>query len=305
MENERCIWLLSLSLFMSIQACLFTAIKEGIKLELDKSLMKVPYHQNIITSGRWIRVLINWVIILAHPYPFLVGKTTTMYNGIHEVEMVYHINDFLHMVSMIRIVKMGLKFINLTTWKSNSSRRVCQMYGCEADTMFGVKAMMKNYPISFLFSGLLAGILYFAILVKYCESPMNKATTYDSKFDLHELVNCIWLVMCTVTTVGYGDLFPRTILGRAVIFVCAIYGVVVSSVMVVAIQNTFTFSNLEEKAFTCINKLKARNQLYKEATYMVSMFLRFNRRPPTSEKLLKKVVRDLRSISHNFMKNVR
>jgi hypothetical protein len=41
-----------------------------------------------------------------------------------------------------------------------------------------------------------------------------------------------------MTTVGYGDYFPKTILGRCTIFVTSIWGVFIVSLMVVALTNT-------------------------------------------------------------------
>ena len=107
--------------------------------------------------------------------------------------------------------------------------------------MFGIKAMMKSYPIRFLIINLIAGTLFFGLTLKYCESPVNRVL-YDRNLDLFKLDNSFWLVVVTMTTgipyltiVGYGDVFPRTIFGRITIFFCAIFGVVVVSVMVVAI----------------------------------------------------------------------
>lgn len=224
----------------------------------------------------------------------------------------YNVNDFLQWFAMIRIVKAGIRLINLTMWKSNSAERICLMYGCEADTMFGVKSLMKHRPISFLFGNLLAGALFFGILLRYCEAQVNKVV-FDSHIDFSRLDNCLWLVLVTMTTgklywllVGYGDIYPKTIFGRITMFICAIYGVVVVSVMVVAIQNTLEFSVLESKAFTCINKLNSRKELLSDASSMISTFIKVSRKMNNaSESEQNKAYQTFRNISHEFMKKVR
>ena len=303
-DEDRSVALLVLALVLSFIACFFTFAREKIQLNLDKKRFKVPPFETFYSSGRIWWIMLDCIIILIHPYPFIVGTGGHLYNSILDRYIFYHYNDFLQMLAMIRLVKTGIKIINLTEWRSNSAQRICMMYGCEADTMFGVKAMMKEHPISFLISNLFAGAIIFAILLKYCESPIQNVVS-NSLNDLSKLDNCLWLVVVTMTTVGYGDTYPQTIFGRLTIFVCAIYGVVVVSVMVVAIQNTLEFSVLEEKAFTCINKLSARKELFKDASQMVGKILIFTRRPPKTQKTLQKSMQKLRELSSSFMKNVR
>lgn len=89
-------------------------------------------------------------------------------------------------------------------------------------------------------------------------------------------------------------------------FICAIYGVVVVSVMVVAIQNTLEFSVLESKAFTCINKLNSRKELLSDASSMISTFIKVSRKMNNaSESEQNKAYQTFRNISHEFMKKVR
>lgn len=184
---------------LSAVTCVFVIIKENIQLNLDKKRSKVPHFDTLFSSERLQNILIECFVILVHPYPFIVGKGVYVYNTQIQSDVYYSINDFLQWFAMIRILKAGIRLINLTLWKSSSAQRICFMYGCEADTMFGVKSIMKRHPISFLFGNLLAGAFYFSILLKYCEAPVNKVT-YDPLKDLKKLDNCLWLVLVTMTT---------------------------------------------------------------------------------------------------------
>lgn len=104
---------------------------------------------------------------------------------------------------------------------------------------------------------------------------------------------------------GYGDSYPRTIFGRVTMFICAIYGVVVVSVMVVGIQNTLEFTVLEAKAFTCINKLNSRKHLLNDASSMISKFIRFTKAHYTTEAVQRENYKSFREVAHQFMQNVR
>lgn len=196
---HRSVVLLTFGMVLSGITCVFVIIKENIQLNLDKKRFKVPHFDTLLSSDRLQSILLECFVILVHPYPFVIGKGVYVYNTQIQSDVYYSVNDFLQWFAMIRILKAGIRLINLTLWKSSSAQRICFMYGCEANTMFGVKSMMKQHPISFLFGNLLAGALYFSILLKYCEAPVNKVT-YDPLKDLQKLDNCLWLVLVTMTT---------------------------------------------------------------------------------------------------------
>lgn len=74
----------------------------------------------------------------------------------------------------------------------------------------------------------------------------------------HNFINACWSVILTMTTVGFGDYFPRTTIGRIVIFFCAMFGVVVVSMIVVTVMNMLEMSGAESKAFTVSKKMSLR-----------------------------------------------
>lgn len=43
----------------------------------------------------------------------------------------------------------------------------------------------------------------------------------------------------TMTTVGYGDMFPNTACGRIVCIILVVWGIFIVSIMVVVLTNTF------------------------------------------------------------------
>lgn len=75
--------------------------------------------------------------------------------------------------------------------------------------------------------------------------------------------------------------------------------------MVVAIQNTLMFTLLEEKAYTCINKLSSRKKLLTAAAKMISRLLILNRRPPETEKTALNEFQRFKELSLDFIKNTR
>ena len=70
-----------------------------------------------------------------------------------------------------------------------------------------------------------------------------------------------WLTILNMTTIGYGEAYPTTHLGRFTVIVSCIVGVFLLSELVVAVSNLIEFNDDQEKAYTGI-----RNEMYKDKT---------------------------------------
>jgi len=57
----------------------------------------------------------------------------------------------------------------------------------------------------------------------------------------------------------YGDIYPRTDIGKILSFIASIIGMIIVSLIVVTVTNTLQMTNVEGKAFTVIKKLNIKN----------------------------------------------
>jgi potassium intermediate/small conductance calcium-activated channel subfamily N protein 2 len=71
--------------------------------------------------------------------------------------------------------------------------------------------------------------------------------------------------LITLTTVGYGDFFPKTSMGRLVGVIICIWGVFIVSFFVVNLNIMIAFNNNEEKAYVMHLKLHYKQELKKKA----------------------------------------
>ena len=55
-----------------------------------------------------------------------------------------------------------------------------------------------------------------------------------------------------MTTVGYGDFFPKTTMGRVVGIIICFWGVVVVSIFVVTLTNMLAFEPSEDKTYSLL-----------------------------------------------------
>ena len=69
------------------------------------------------------------------------------------------------------------------------------------------------------------------------------------------MVNCMWNVIITLSSVGYGELYPKTFFGRIVgIYIC-FWGIFIVSFFVVTVNSVLEFSDSEEKSYNLLMRL--------------------------------------------------
>jgi len=66
----------------------------------------------------------------------------------------------------------------------------------------------------------------------------------ENTMDFSKIENCLWLVIITMTTVGYGDYYAKTLFGRIWTILCAIWGIFVVSCLVVVLTNMLQCINI-------------------------------------------------------------
>jgi nucleoside recognition membrane protein YjiH len=79
-----------------------------------------------------------------------------------------------------------------------------------------------------------------------------------------------------MTTIGYGDFFPKTTPGRILTFVLAVWGVVIVSLMVVALSTFVDPTNRQKKSFHMIKQLNLADTVReKSGNLVVSLYKSF------------------------------
>lgn len=124
-----------------------------------------------------------------------------------------------------------------------------------------IRESIKELVLLFLTILMLA--MFFANIIFFAE--MSESTTFPSSFE------GIWWSVITMTTVGYGDHYPKSVLGKCVGACCAVCGVIIIAMPIAIIATNFnTFytrmqdiRNFENRVKINHEKLSKRNNSIK------------------------------------------
>ncbi|EGR29357.1 small-conductance calcium-activated potassium channel protein, putative [Ichthyophthirius multifiliis] len=118
-------------------------------------------------------------------------------------------------------------------------------------------------PYQLISAAMGISIFYFSFTIMICEAPLSRADENGeiTPINYYNYSNCIWNIIVTMTTVGYGDLFPRTPLGRFFIVIVCIWGVFIVSMMVLTLTVTLDTSSMENKSIVVLQRLKLRKEI--------------------------------------------
>lgn len=189
-------------------------------------------------------------------------------------EYIMPIDYYISVIMFGRLYIILRLYKNLSMWTNGRAERICNMNGFEPDGSYALKASLTANPMPYLTAILFGALGVFGLIVRNLEKTyLYSGRTYQFDFP----VNAIWLQVLTTTTVGYGEIFPVTNLGRFFTIQSAIVGIFVCSLLIVAQSdagalNTEQTNTYEEICGTSQIKKKLKN----DAITFIQMWMRYS-----------------------------
>lgn len=176
------------------------------------------------------------------------------------------------------MVPVYIYIIELTNWTDPKAQRCCAIFGVEANFLFGLKAMMIQDPIMVVLYSFMFSLIQLSISLQIFEREVDE--------NFRNITLAMWNVIITLTTVGYGDYYPKTNFGRFIGIITAFWGVFFVSLFVVALTNTLDLEESEQRAFILLRRLFTRKILRDNACKMIQSryLIRTEERKPEADR---------------------
>jgi len=119
-------------------------------------------------------------------------------------------------------------------------------------------------------------------------------------------VNALWLVFVASTTVGYGDMYPVTHIGRVVTVIASLSGVSIASFMTAACSNAIGWSEGQERALLMLRRRRAQIDITSKAQVLIAAYYRrrkFGDAYSSKFRQARREFRQLKEVCHEDLDN--
>jgi hypothetical protein len=158
---------------------------------------------------------------------------------------------------------------------------------------------MKDSSYIVLFSNLMMSMFYFGYLIRIFDQDLSEVSGQN----FNGISNPVWLSIVTMTTVGYGDFYPKSNPSRIVGILCSFYGVYLVSLFVIALDNLLYFDQSEERSYELISRLEDKEVLKLEAINVITSAYRHKKAKgnhPDNKRMILSKLKVFRKYLMNF-----
>ena len=193
----------------------------------NRELVTTEFVVNSVYTVVWISRALTCPNLqsLIPRFPFWVNMISLSSGWIVYFSSYYATGDFINEALYIRI---AVVLRCLRTWRFVRVFQVMRGWEIVALTLQG-----SIWELGILMVFFIAGMFIFSTLIYFAEYSSS-----ESYF--HNIPIGFWWAIVTMTTVGYGDIYPTTPLGYVIGAVCAIMGIFAASLSIPIISSNFS-----------------------------------------------------------------
>ena len=268
-----------INILFCIISIIVVLIKYNIKIKiliLDGLLSK---YDSFFSSGLVCKFLIDLVINSIFFFP---GVNETIYGTSMNIVYVYGINNIFLVTNLFKIYNCIKVVLHFSRFHLKISQTICKSHNVQTGLFFVIKSELNRNPIIFLTFLLIILIFVFSIISRGFENlaidKIKGLNGVKGINDLQNYVNNFWLILTTVTKIGFGDEYPRTELGRLFIFLIFLIGMLSLGYCTASLSGYIEFIPVEKRAYLKLKKIfDPENNEHKAANLIKTiLFMRKN-----------------------------
>ena len=251
-------------LSLTLISILFISASRYLSFYREKKILEdnpTPFYK----SKYCLILFIEVIFLLLLPYPSL--NKILIINQLDRI-MILPLSSFLSSILTFRSLYFLQLFNSFSIYNSLLSEKILDKFYLSPNLIFTIKAYQKSNPFIYLTLLFTISCITFSLSIRIYEMHYWETITLIQQ-DWTSIYNSIWCIFVSMTTVGYGDFYPKTHFGRIIIIFSCVIGIYFISMMMIFLTQKSILSESEMKSYKLITRIKIRNQLKDIHSYLI------------------------------------
>ncbi|CAF3405258.1 unnamed protein product [Rotaria socialis] len=224
-----------------------------------------------ITISTIAIILFEALVCAIHPFPYKNKGLSifTLFNKSAWIQMFLTLPMFARLYLVARSVTLHSPLVNAA-----SSRTIGYLNRVPITISFILRALLQTYPAGSWTCVMVITLLIATWALRACEAAMwlpKISVSPQPNDSTSTFSSAVWLTIVTFTTVGYGDVTPRTYCGQGVSTITAFFGVFASAVLIAVFTNKIALNRSEQSVLDFVNQIN-RARAYREKTVRIIQY---------------------------------
>jgi len=245
--------------FITSGTTLIVIILIMVHYEIKKNYLifkhEISFNSSYFSKNLIIPMIIEILLILIHTPPFFNDVKIYLYTtGSNSERVPIYLDLFISVFILTRVYLLFKFYANYSKWGGVFASRVCNECNAKGGFIFTYKAGLKEYPFFSVVLLMILTVLIFGYGLRNSEISFIKNIPEKYFQDWTKITNGFWFMTTNILLIGYGDFYPTTQLGRIIAFVSCLWGILLESLLVMAIANYIKLNQKEELAYNEVEK---------------------------------------------------
>jgi len=245
--------------------------------QFKEEIYSVPKNSNWILNNLF-SIILESLMIIIHPIPY--GSFFLDINNL-SLKRKYHFDSFLYGIHILKFYFYTKVILETSTYNNLFSNTTYIKFNCKPTMLFIMKCFIKSNGFLFMTYSMIHTILILSYFLRMYDNTFfdytgNNETGYiyseeNKYYYFNNFSNSMFMVIESLTTVGFGEFSVETHIGRLIIIISVFIGQFVTSLIIILVMNSAEFDKNQQRSFILLKRFMYRQKLKSISARIISI----------------------------------